>query len=89
MARSQTWSNKPHFNTSGGQCPRLFVLQGDRGEVLVLWLWIWHRFVLLMTCVVASFIPCFSSIAIGWCSVVFKYLQVVILELSEKLGMDR
>lgn len=32
MLRSQTWSNKPLFNTSGGQCPGLFVLQGDWGR---------------------------------------------------------
>lgn len=33
MDRSQTWSDKPLFNTSGGQCPELFDLQGDGGGV--------------------------------------------------------
>lgn len=60
MAGSETWSDKPPFNTSGGQCPGPLILQGPQvgGGVGLLAL---HRFVCLTICMTAPFNSIFSN----------------------------
>lgn len=60
--KAALWRGHIHGRTSlffqyqWGSVSRAICPAGRLGEVLVCWLWIWHRFVLLIICMIASFV---------------------------------